>query len=118
MWNILNAFLHGAALLQAAEVSAAKATPILERGIATVTGWLAGYAEQIDKGEFPGDDATIATHLSAMRHLAEESKAHGVSTTLPAQIRAVAECAVADGLGASGYAAIISQFSRPVEGCG
>jgi 3-hydroxyisobutyrate dehydrogenase-like beta-hydroxyacid dehydrogenase len=113
MWNILNAFLHAAALLQSAGVSATALTPVLEGGIATTTGWLSGYAEQIDAGAFPGDDATIATHLAAMTHLIDESIAHGVSTDLPRQIKAVADRAVAEGLGQSGYAAMISRFRSP-----
>jgi 3-hydroxyisobutyrate dehydrogenase-like beta-hydroxyacid dehydrogenase len=113
MWNILNAFLHAAALLQSAGVSATALTPVLEGGIATTTGWLAGYAKQIDAGVFPGDDATIATHLAAMTHLVHESGAHGVSTDLPLQIKAVADRAVAAGLGQSGYAAMIGQFRSP-----
>ncbi|MEU8803752.1 NAD(P)-binding domain-containing protein [Spirillospora sp. NPDC048819] len=112
MWNILNAFLHGAALLQAAGVPATALTPVLEGGIATTTGWLAGYAEQIDAGAFPGDDATIATHLAAMTHLVDESTAHGIDPALPLQIKALAERAAAEGLGQSGYAALISQFRR------
>jgi 3-hydroxyisobutyrate dehydrogenase-like beta-hydroxyacid dehydrogenase len=113
MWNILNAFLHAAALLRAAGVSATALIPVLAGGIATTTGWLADYAGQIDAGVFPGDDATIATHLAAMTHLIDESKAHGVSTELPLQIKAVADRAVAEGLGRSGYAAMISQFQSP-----
>ncbi|WP_338060201.1 NAD(P)-dependent oxidoreductase [Streptomyces fulvoviolaceus] len=113
MWNILNAFLHAAALLQSASVSATALAPVLEGGIATTTGWLAGYAEQIDAGAFPGDDATIATHLAAMTQLIDESNARGVSTDLPRQIKAVADRAVAEGLGRSSYAAMISQFRSP-----
>ncbi|MET9968188.1 NAD(P)-binding domain-containing protein [Streptomyces sp. NPDC006356] len=113
MWNILNAFLHAAALLQSAGVSATALTPVLEGGIATTTGWLADYAEQIDSGVFPGDDSTIATHLAAMTHLIDESKTHGVRTDLPLQIKAVANRAVAEGLGQSSYAAMISQFRSP-----
>lgn len=112
MWNILNAFLHGAALLQAAGVPATALTPVLEGGIATTTGWLAGYAEQIDAGTFPGDDATIATHLAAMTHLVDESNAHGIDPALPLQIKALAERAAAEGLEQSGYSAMISLFRR------
>nr|WP_307808103.1 NAD(P)-binding domain-containing protein [Streptomyces oryzae] len=113
MWSILNAFLHAAALLQSAGVSATALTPVLQGGIATTAGWLAGYAEQIDTGVFPGDDSTIATHLAAMTHLVDESSAHRVSTDLPLQIKAVADRAIAEGLGQSGYAAMISQFRSP-----
>lgn len=113
MWGMLNAYLHGAALLGNAGVQAQALTPVLEGGIATVSRWLPGYARQIDNGSYPGDDSTIHTHLAAMDHLIEESEAAGVDTDLPRLFKTVATRAVAAGRGDEGYAAIIDLLRRP-----
>ncbi|MER5356332.1 NAD(P)-binding domain-containing protein [Kitasatospora sp. NPDC002551] len=45
--------------------------------------------------------------------LAEESAALGVSTELPALVRALAGRALAAGQGGASYAALVEQFRRP-----
>ncbi|GAB3881135.1 NAD(P)-binding domain-containing protein [Kibdelosporangium lantanae] len=107
MWSVLNGFLHGAAILRSGGVPATAFTEMARQGIGTTTSWLAGYAEQIDAGEYPADDSSINTHLAAMDNLVRESESAGVSTELPALVRAVAERAVARGLGGAGYAAVV-----------
>ncbi|MFI6507163.1 NAD(P)-dependent oxidoreductase [Streptosporangium sp. NPDC050855] len=116
MWGILNGFLQGAALLGAAGVKATAFTPVATTGIATVAGWVAGYAQQIDDGAYPAPDATIGTHLAAMEHLVHESESLGVSTEFPRLVKALAERAVADGRGGDGYAAMIEQFRTSAAG--
>ncbi|WP_131735514.1 NAD(P)-dependent oxidoreductase [Actinomadura roseirufa] len=113
MWNILNGFLHGAALLGAAGVDATTAAPILGKAIETVNGWIPGYAQQIDDGSYPAHDSTIDTHLGAMEHVIHESEAFGVNADLPKFIKALTDRAVADGHGGDGYAALIDLFRKP-----
>lgn len=112
MWNVLNGFLHGTALLGASGVAAAAFAPIARRGIEITAGWLPGYARQIDDGAYPATDATIDTHLAATRPLIEESEALGVAAELPRFVKDLMDRAVADGHGGSGYAAMIKQFRR------
>ncbi|MFC4586311.1 NAD(P)-dependent oxidoreductase [Sphaerisporangium corydalis] len=113
MWNILNGFLHGAALLGAAGVEATSFAPVAKTLIETVAGWVPGYARQIDDGEYPALDSTLGTHLAAMEHLVRESESLGVSTELPRFVEALAGRAVAGGRGGEGYAAMVELFRRP-----
>lgn len=113
MWNTINGFLQGVALLGAADVDAATFAPTAIKGIVTVTDWLPGYANQIDSGSYPAIDSTIDTHLAAMEHLIHESDVLGVSAGLPRFIKALTEQAVADGHGGDSYAAMIEQFRKP-----
>ncbi|GGS92314.1 NAD(P)-dependent oxidoreductase [Nonomuraea spiralis] len=115
MWNILNGFLQGAALLGAAGVEATAFAPVARNGIETVAGWLAGYARQIDDGVHPAADSTLDTHLAAMEHLVQESESHGVDAGLPRFIRALAAEAVAAGRGGEGYTALIDRFRKPSD---
>ncbi|SDM16982.1 NAD(P)-dependent oxidoreductase [Nonomuraea jiangxiensis] len=115
MWNILNGFLHGTALLGAAGVPATAFAPVAKTLIETVAGWVTGYAGQIDDGAYPALDSTIDTHLAAMEHLIDESVAARVDVELPRFIEALAARAVAAGRGGDGYAALIEQFRKPAE---
>jgi 3-hydroxyisobutyrate dehydrogenase-like beta-hydroxyacid dehydrogenase len=113
MWGVLNGFMHGAAILGTAKVDVASAAPIVNRGISAMTEWISGYANQIDAGKYPADDATIDTHLAAMEHLVHESESLGVNAELPRLVKALADRAVSDGHGGDSYAAMIEQFRRP-----
>jgi 3-hydroxyisobutyrate dehydrogenase-like beta-hydroxyacid dehydrogenase len=113
MWNVMNGFLHGAALLGTADVPAATFAPAAIKLIATVAGWVPGYADQIDSGKYPAVDSTIDTHLAAMEHLIHESESLGIHAELPRFVKALTDRAVAEGHGGDGYAAMIEQFRRP-----
>ncbi|MFG2007194.1 NAD(P)-dependent oxidoreductase [Spirillospora sp. NPDC048911] len=116
MWSVLNGFLHGAALVGTAGVDATSFTPLATMGIETVTGWLSGYAQQIDNGKYPALDSTLDTHVAAMEHVVHESDALGVNAELPRFVKALADRAVAAGRGGDGYAAMIEQFRRAGAG--
>lgn len=115
MWGVLNSFLQGAAVLGAAGVNATAFAPLATTSIKTVADWVGGYAEQIDKGEYPAPDSTLDTHLASMDHLVHESESLGVNAEFPRLVKALAERSVADGHGADGYAAMIEVFRRPQE---
>lgn len=115
MWSILNGFLHGAALLGTAGVPASTFLPLVQKGLGTVGDWLPGYAQQIDDNTFPADDSSLSTHVAAMEHLVHESEFLGVNAEHPKLVKALGDRAVADGLGGSGYAALIDLFRKPSE---
>lgn len=112
MWNMLNGFLHGAALLKAAGVDAASFAPIAAQGVGTVSAWLPGYARQVDEGEYPVLDSTLDGHVASMRHLVEASESLGVSAELPNLIQDIAGRAVGEGRGGDGYAVLVEQFAK------
>lgn len=113
MWNMLNGFLHGAAVLRAAGVDVAAAVPLVDKGISTITSWLPAYARQVDEGAYPVLDATLDTQMVAMGHVVHESEALGVDAALPRSVLALAERAAAAGHGGHSYAAVVEQFTRP-----
>lgn len=115
MWNVLNGFLQGAALLGTAGVDAATFAPVANTALGTMTQWVTDYAQQIDDGQYPALDSTIDTHTAAMEHLVEESELLGVSAALPKLVKALADQAIAAGQGGNSYAAMIEQFRKPVS---
>ncbi|GGZ10813.1 NAD(P)-dependent oxidoreductase [Streptomyces poonensis] len=113
MWSVLNAWLHGTALLRTAGVDAVTYAPFARQIAAGVAEWLPGYAEQIDSGSFPAEVSALETDARAMAHLVEESEAVGVNAELPRLIKAMADRSIAAGHGGEQYPVLIEEFSRP-----
>lgn len=112
MWGTLNGFLQGVAVLGAAGVDAASFAPLAAISANTVAGWLGGYAEQIDSGAYPGDDAALDTHVAAMGHLIDESEAVGLDASFPKAIKQLADRAVAAGRSKDSYAALVEELRK------
>ncbi|MCX5197371.1 NAD(P)-binding domain-containing protein [Streptomyces sp. NBC_00249] len=110
MWGTLNAFLHGAALLGAAKVDASAFAPFANQWVSSVTGFVSAYADQIDRGAYPAEDAALETHLATMKYLVRESAAAGIDTDWPARIQALAERAIDAGHTGASYASLIEVF--------
>lgn len=113
MWGVLNGFLQGAALLGAANVKATTFAPLASTAINVTTDYVSAYARQIDEGEYPATDATVAIHMGGMEHLIQETEALGVNAELPNFFLELAERAAADGHADDSYAAMIKQFRKP-----
>jgi 3-hydroxyisobutyrate dehydrogenase-like beta-hydroxyacid dehydrogenase len=113
LWGILNAFLHGAALLGTANVQATTFAPLANRMINVTTEYVTAAASQVDEGKYPGADATMTVHQAGVGHLIEESEHLGINAEIPRLFKALADQAVADGHADSSYAAMIEQFRKP-----
>jgi len=113
MWSVLNAWLHGTAMLRTAGVDAASYAPFAQQIAVGVAGWLPGYAEQVDDGAFPAEVSALETDARAMSHLLDESEALGVSTELPRLFKALADRAIAAGHGSEQYPVLIEEFGAP-----
>jgi 3-hydroxyisobutyrate dehydrogenase-like beta-hydroxyacid dehydrogenase len=110
MWGMLNAFLHGAALLGAAKVAASDFAPFANQWVSSVTGFITAYAAQIDRGSYPPEDAALETHLATMKYLVRESAAAGIDTDWPARIQALTERAIDAGHSGTSYSSLIELF--------
>lgn len=115
LWGVLNAFLHGTALLETANVKATTFAPLANRMIGVTAEYVAACASQVDEGEYPGDDATMIVHQAGIQHLIEESEHLGINAEIPRLFKALADRAVDSGHADSGYAAMIEQFRKPSE---
>lgn len=113
MWGILNSFLNGAALVGTAGVKATAYAPLANFMINVVTGYVTAYAEQIDKGEYPAEDATLHVHIAAIDHLLHESKALGINAELPQFYKSFVDRAVEAGHVENSYSSLIEVFRKP-----
>lgn len=112
MWGVLNGWLQGLALLGTPGVDASTFTPFATQMAQGTVGWLSGYADQVDRGTYPPDDATLATHAGGIAHLVEESERLGVNADLPWLFQSLVARAITAGQAGQSYAALIEQFNQ------
>jgi 3-hydroxyisobutyrate dehydrogenase-like beta-hydroxyacid dehydrogenase len=114
MWGALNSFLHGVAVVETGGVKAQEYLPWVHMWLDAIKIFTADYAAQIDAGDekFPANDATLETHLGALKHLVEESEALGVDTALPKYSEALMEGVIARGHAGNSYASVVKAYRR------
>ncbi|MER5712493.1 NAD(P)-binding domain-containing protein [Streptomyces sp. NPDC002122] len=117
MWSVFGGWLHATALAGADGVTAARFTEVSNRWLKTVSWFMSGYAEQIDAGKYPGDDATIDVQVVAIGHLLHAGEARGVDGRLPRLHLDLMRSAVEAGHGGDSYARLIDAF-RPATHSG
>lgn len=110
MWSVFGGWLHATALVGADGVAAGTFTPVAERWLTTVSGFMRRYAGQIDAGHYPGDDATIDVQLLAVEHLLHAGRERGIDGRLPELHRDLMAKAVAEGNGGDSYARLVDAF--------
>ncbi|MEV8455696.1 NAD(P)-binding domain-containing protein [Streptomyces sp. NPDC052095] len=115
MWSTMTGWLHGTALVGAEGVRAAEFTPLAIRWLSTVTGFLSTYADQVDAGRYPGDDATVDVQIAAVDHLLHAAEARGVDNALPALLKATMERARSAGHGSDSYASVIEVLKNAAD---
>lgn len=113
MYATMNGWLHAAALLDSANVSAQEFSEL-------ALGWfmpavvdyasLAEQAPELDAAEYPGALGTLAMNLNALEHIARTSEEQGVHTDQPRVMKQIAEQAVAAGYGTQNYLAVYELF--------
>lgn len=92
------------------QVDAAAFAPFTYQWLGCVTGFISAYADQIDRGAYPAEDATLETHLATINYLVRESSSAGVDIDWPARIQSLTERAIDAGHAGTGYASLIEVF--------
>ncbi|MER7946372.1 NAD(P)-binding domain-containing protein [Streptomyces sp. NPDC096079] len=112
MWSVFGGWLHATALAGADGVPAKEFTAVSVRWLRTVSWFLTTYADQIDAGEYPGDDATIDVQVASIGHLLHAGEERGIDGRLPRLHLELMREAVAAGHGGDSYARIIDAFRK------
>lgn len=113
MYAQMNGWLHAAALVGSAGVPAADFAEL-------ALGWFAPAvlapeglregADELDRGEYPGDLGTLRMNLTAIDHIVRTSREVGVPDDQPRLMREIAERAVAAGYGDLNYLSVFETF--------
>ncbi|MFJ9808167.1 NAD(P)-dependent oxidoreductase [Streptomyces sp. NPDC101158] len=112
MWSVFGGWLHATAVTGADGVPAKEFTGVAVRWLRTVAWFMTAYADQVDAGEYPGDDATIDVQVAAIGHLLHAGEERGIDDRLPRLHLELMREAVAAGHGGDSYARIIEGFRK------
>ncbi|QUQ65052.1 imine reductase family protein [Kutzneria sp. CA-103260] len=77
-WQSVSGIVHGLALARAEGITGAELAPYGQAMTSLLPGMVAGFAAQLDKGEFPGTTSTIASAEASLDHITETTEGHGI----------------------------------------
>ena len=102
----MTAFLHAAAIVGADGVPAQASTPLARRMLVLLNSMFEQLARDVDAGEFPGDEDTLAMELVAIEHIVEASRAWNVDPSAPEEMRDLVATAVNAGTARTAFAVV------------
>lgn len=119
-WSTLVSYMHAAALLGTAGVSAQRFRPFASTTLEALTGdgpmgFLRILAEEIDGGVSPGGANSLRMQAVGAAHVVEASHEAGIDTAGPAALRDLFRRAVDAGHGDGGLSAVIDVIRRPAR---
>lgn len=102
----LSVFLHASALIRSAGVPAEKFVPYAKDNFKMMDFYLDAAAEQIEKGDHPGDDANVTMMGATADHIVQASRDAGVDVLLPEAVKSHYDRAIAAGHGRSSWTSL------------
>jgi 3-hydroxyisobutyrate dehydrogenase-like beta-hydroxyacid dehydrogenase len=115
-FNGMAAFLHAAALVAADGVAATTFLPYAERMVSVLATTMVELADEVDRGEHPGDADTLTMERRALDHVVEASAARGLDPRVPMMPRDLIDVAIARGHGEDGFSRVIDVLRDPGPG--
>ncbi|WET76399.1 NAD(P)-binding domain-containing protein [Amycolatopsis sp. QT-25] len=104
--NSLSVFLHASALIRSAGVPIAKFLPYAKDNFAMMDFYLEAAVEQVEKGEHPGDEASVTMMGASADHIVQASRDAGIDVVLPEAIKSHYDRAIAAGHGRSSWTSL------------
>ncbi|MFC0430463.1 NAD(P)-dependent oxidoreductase [Kutzneria buriramensis] len=80
-WQSVSGIVHGLALARAEGISGADLAPFGRTMAGLLPDMVAGFAAQLDQGEFPGTRSTIASAEAGLAHITETAEGHGIDAS-------------------------------------
>ena len=109
----LSAFLHAAALVASAGVSAKEFLPWAVSNFDSLSSYLPEAAQAIDDGAHPGALATAAMMGATADHIVGASRAVGIDVELPQAVQSHYARAIAAGHGQDGWTSLYEVIKQP-----
>lgn len=119
-WSTLTSYMHAAALLGTAGVSAQQFRPFASATLEALTGdgpmgFLRILAAEIDAGASPGGANSLRMQAVGAAHVVEASHEAGIDTAGPRALRDLFRRAVDAGHGDGGLSSVIDVIRRPAR---
>jgi 3-hydroxyisobutyrate dehydrogenase-like beta-hydroxyacid dehydrogenase len=109
----LSSFLHAAALVASAGVSAKEFLPWAVSNFDSLSSYLPEAAQAIDDGEHPGALATATMMGATADHIVAASQAAGIDLELPRAVQSHYQRAIAAGHGRDGWTSLYEVITKP-----
>jgi 3-hydroxyisobutyrate dehydrogenase-like beta-hydroxyacid dehydrogenase len=110
----LAAFLHAAAMVGTAGVSAKDYLPYAADMADSISGYLAEAAGEIDERRYPGDLANTVMMRAAADHNVDANRAAGLDTALPDAIKSLYDRAIAAGHGKDNWTSLFEVVTKRI----
>ncbi|MFK0243448.1 NAD(P)-dependent oxidoreductase [Amycolatopsis azurea] len=104
--NSLSVFMHASALVNSAGVPLEKFVPYAKDNFKMMDFYLEAAAEQIEKGDHPGDDANVTMMGATADHIVQASRDAGIDVALPEAVKSHYDRAIAAGHGRSSWTSL------------
>jgi 3-hydroxyisobutyrate dehydrogenase-like beta-hydroxyacid dehydrogenase len=112
MYVMFAGFVHGAAMVAPAGVSAREFASMATPWLTAMTGGFEGFAAVIDGGDYTVEGQQ-SLEFSDLGHILDASSAQGISTEVVAMVQGLIRRQIDAGHGAEGFARIIESIRHP-----
>lgn len=107
-WTAMSGYVHALALARAEGIAATDLAPHAH-GIAEILPPIMdAFARQVDAGEYPGADSNLVSAATAIEHIVDAARAHGIDVSVLSAAKAHADRAIAAGHGDDSFARLAS----------
>ncbi|GAA1922984.1 NAD(P)-binding domain-containing protein [Streptomyces durmitorensis] len=112
-WTSMAGLVHAFALAGADGVKGADLAPYLSALLSIFPPAIESTAVEVDSGEYPGEQAPLATEAVNVDHIIHASAHRGLDVQALNGVKAVLDRAIAKGHGADGWTAVIEAIRTP-----
>lgn len=106
-YSTMASLVHAFAFVGADKVNAKEFAPFAQSLIAILPDIIAGMADDLDKGQYPGADGNLRMEAAGIEHIIRASRARGLDVGALESVHGLAERAIAKGHGADGFSSLI-----------
>ena len=106
------AFLHATAMVESDGVSPKDFLPYAHRMLDILRFSNTQLAEEVERGEHPGDEDNLEMELAFLDHIVATSETRGIDTSVPETSRQLVRAAISAGHGQDGFSRVIDVLRR------
>ncbi|WP_233531474.1 NAD(P)-dependent oxidoreductase [Paenibacillus alkalitolerans] len=103
-WTSMSGYIHALTLAKAENISANELLPFAQGISSILPDIMAGLAEQVDRGQYPGHGSNLRSAAAGMEHIIDTANSHGIDTSVLIAANDIAKRAIDAGHGTDGFA--------------
>ncbi|MFB9903806.1 NAD(P)-dependent oxidoreductase [Allokutzneria oryzae] len=108
----MTGFLHAAALVGTAGVTARDFLPLATSWLTGVVAFLADLAREVDSGDYAGGASSVAINQVAVGNIVRASRAAGIAPDVLLPLKELLDTGAADGNGSDSFASLVELLRR------